>query len=75
MTAVLVPIIVLGVIVAIILSFRIKPNQTIMCPHCNLEFTKDIYTFQDHALVTCQYCRRWMHARSIRGRYYANKIR
>jgi len=74
MAAVLLPIIGLGVIVAVILSFRIKPNQTVMCPHCQLEFTKDLYTFQDHALVACRFCHRWMHARSIRNRFYAEKI-
>ncbi len=74
MTAVLFPIIGLGVIASVILSFRIKPNQTVMCPHCQLEFTKDLYTFQDHTLVACRFCHRWMHAHSIRNRFYAEKI-
>jgi hypothetical protein len=52
----------LCVIIAIILSFRIHANQTITCPHCHIEFTKDIITFQDHALVACRFCHRWMYA-------------
>ena len=75
MSAALLPIIGFGVIVAIILSFWIKPNQTITCPHCQLEFTKDLYTFQDYTLVACRFCHRWMYARSISDRFYAEKIR
>ncbi|MCW4040087.1 MAG: hypothetical protein NWE83_04955 [Candidatus Bathyarchaeota archaeon] len=74
MTAVLLPIVAFGVIIAVILSFRIKPNQTMTCPHCHLEFTKDLFTFQDHALVACRFCHRWMHAHPIRNMYYAEKI-
>jgi uncharacterized Zn-finger protein len=75
MTVVLLPMIALGVIGAIILTLRITPDQTITCPHCGLEFTTDLYTFHDHALVSCRYCRRWMHAHSIRGTYYAEKLK
>jgi hypothetical protein len=74
MAAVVLPIIGLGVIAAVILSFRIKTNQTLMCPHCQLEFTKDLYTFQDHALVACRFCHRWMHVHPIHNTYYADKI-
>ena len=74
MTVALLPIIGFSVIIAVILSFRIKLNQTVTCPHCQLEFTKDLFTFQDHTLVACRFCHRWMHARSIRDRFYAEKI-
>ena len=73
MSAILLPLVLL-VIAALILSFRLKPNQTISCPHCDLQFTKDLLLFQERALVQCQFCHKWMRASKINNQYYAQKI-
>ncbi|MCW4040029.1 MAG: hypothetical protein NWE83_04655 [Candidatus Bathyarchaeota archaeon] len=74
MTMILLPIIAFGAILALILSFRLEPNQSITCPHCHLEFTKDLYTVYDHTLVACRFCHRWMHIRKIRNAHFTDKI-
>ena len=73
MSVVLLPL-VLIVIMALILSFRLKPNQTMTCPHCALQFTKDLFLLQENALVQCQFCHKWMRVRKIFNQYHTQKI-
>ena len=67
-------IILLGIMVAVILSIRMKPNQPLKCPHCLLDFTSDLFLFQENALVQCPFCNKWMTARKIQEKYYAKKL-
>jgi len=67
-------IVLIGVIVAVILSIRIQPNQSLNCPHCQLEFTSDLLLFQESALVQCPFCHKWMTAKKVREKYQARKI-
>ena len=43
-------VVLIGIIVAIVLSIRIKPNQSLSCPHCQIEFRSDLFLFQENAL-------------------------
>ncbi len=67
-------VILIGVIVAVLLSIRIKSNQSLACPHCQLEFVSDLFLFQDNALVQCPFCHKWMAAQKIQEKYQARKI-
>jgi hypothetical protein len=73
MSAILLPL-ALIVIVAVLLSFRLKPNQTMTCPYCELQFTKDLLLLQEYALVQCRFCHKWMRARKIFNQYHTQKI-
>lgn len=67
-------IILVGIIVAIILSIHIQPNQPLKCPHCQLEFITDLFIFQESALVQCPFCNKWMTAKKKQKKYQARKI-
>ena len=67
-------VILIGIIVAIILSIRIKPNQSLTCPHCQIEFSSDLFLFQENALVQCSFCHKWMAASKTQEKYHAKKI-
>ena len=69
MSAILLPL-VLIVIVTVLLSFRLQPNQKMTCPYCELQFTKDLLLLQDNTLVQCKFCHKWMRARKIFNRYH-----
>ena len=71
---VIVFVILIGVIVAVILSIRVKPNQALTCPHCDLEFVADLFLFQENTLVQCPFCHKWMTARKVAETYQARKI-
>ena len=71
---VIVFVILIGVIVAVILSIHIKPNQSLECPHCQLEFISDLFLFQENALVQCPFCHKWMTAQKMQEKYHARKI-
>lgn len=67
-------IILIGIIVAVVLSIHVKPNQQLKCPHCELEFVSDLFLFQESALVQCPFCHKWMSAKKVRERYQTKKI-
>ena len=71
---VIVFVVLIGVIVAVILSIRINPNQSLECPHCQLEFVSDLFLLQENALVQCPFCHKWMTAQKVREKYHARKI-
>ena len=73
MSAILLPLALIAA-VALILSLRLKTNQTMTCPHCELQFTKDVLLLQENALVQCRFCQKWMRARKIQNHYYTQKI-
>jgi uncharacterized Zn-finger protein len=71
---VIVFVILIGVMVAVILSIHINPNQSIECPHCKLEFVSDLFLLQENTLVQCPFCHKWMTAQKVREKYHARKI-
>jgi len=74
MSSIIIVGILICVVAAIILSIHIRPNQPLRCPHCQLEFTSDLFLFQENALVQCPFCHRWMTAQKIKERYQARRI-
>jgi uncharacterized protein YbaR (Trm112 family) len=44
----------------ILLSLRFNHDQSLVCPHCQIGFTTDLYFLQQNALIACPFCHRWM---------------
>jgi hypothetical protein len=71
MSAILLPPALIAV-VALILSLRLKTNQTMTCTHCELQFTKDVLLLQENALVQCRFCQKWMRSQNPEPILYSN---
>ncbi len=67
-------VVVLFLIVALALMVRYAANQSLLCPHCGLEFNSDLFLIQNHALLTCPFCQKWILATKSADRYEAKKL-
>lgn len=60
--------------VAIILTINYTANQSITCPHCQLEFITDLFQIRGRALLTCPFCHNWILVTKAFEEYMAEKL-
>lgn len=68
---------VIGVLLASIvtvLMVKYVAAQNLKCPHCQLEFVKDLFLIQDNTLLVCPFCHRWVLVVKSFDRYVPKKI-
>lgn len=71
---IIVLVIVLGVIVAIVMTLNYSANQNIKCPYCELEFMTDLLLLKDNTISQCPFCHRWITVRKLQDRLVAKKL-
>ena len=52
--------ILLFTVIAIAMMVKYTANQNLICPHCELEFTTDLFVIMGNSLLACPFCRRWV---------------
>jgi|GEM_PF-3341038 len=62
------------IVVVILLSLNYKSNQALKCPHCQLDFTADLFFLNKGTLVSCPFCHRWMVVARVMDRNVAKKL-
>jgi len=60
--------------VVLLLSLNYKGNETLKCPHCELDFTTDLFFLKNSTLVACPFCRRWMVVTRVMDRNLVKKL-
>ena len=70
---------VLAVIALIIIMVIRAVNRNwstdkIRCPHCGLDFEKDVLLVGGHSLISCPFCGRWVEVHKEFGKMTSRKI-
>lgn len=67
-------VVILFVSIALVLMIKYAANQSLRCPHCELEFDTNLFLIKNNALLVCPFCQRWILATKSFDRYVAKKL-
>jgi hypothetical protein len=49
-------------------------TSRIRCPHCGIDFEKDVLLVGGHSVVSCPFCGRWVEVHKVSGKMTSRKI-
>ena len=67
-------VIIMFICIATVMMVKYVANKNLMCPHCKLEFSKDLFLIGDNALLVCPFCHRWVQVTKSSEKYIAKKL-
>ena len=66
--------IIIAIVIGIVLTLTYLEEQHIKCPHCGLEFTRDLLLLKNNSTTQCPFCHKWIIVKKLEDRLEAKRL-